>query len=299
MPKKISIIVPVFNDEKNIGTCIISLLNQDYLKKYYEIIIVDNNSTDDTKKIIKKFKNINYVIEKKPGASASRNKGLKITKGDIIAFTDSDCYVEKNWLKEIEKSLKKNDAVVGYSKGVNYNKVAEFVDDSYEELMKDFMENENLVRLDTRNCAVKKSVFEKVNSFDEQIKFNEDTEFSARVKEKDIQIAFNTDMIVNHVNPTNLFTVIKKARNRMNDSEKIIIKHRKEFIQKYFPDFINLSFKHRIFKKCYKIFIFRIIIKFILNFTLVILMILFYPFIFNKRISKRIFRLLKQLGSYC
>ena len=86
---KISVIVPVRNNEEMIGDCIESLLAQDYPKEDYEIIVVDNNSTDKTTDIIKKYP-VKYLHEEKTGRGIARNTAVKTAFGEIIAFTDSD-----------------------------------------------------------------------------------------------------------------------------------------------------------------------------------------------------------------
>ena len=93
----VSVIVPVYNRGEAIGKCIKSLLAQEYPKKKLEIIIVDNNSNDKTKDTIKKYP-VKYLLEKEKGSYAARNKGIEHAKGEIIAFTDSDCIADKQWV---------------------------------------------------------------------------------------------------------------------------------------------------------------------------------------------------------
>lgn len=96
----VSVIVPAYNSEKTIGKCIDSLLAQNYPKNKYEIIIVDNNSSDLTVDIIKKYP-VKIIYEKKyQSAYAARNAGIKVAQGSIIAFTDSDCAADKNWIRQ-------------------------------------------------------------------------------------------------------------------------------------------------------------------------------------------------------
>lgn len=101
---KVSVIVPVHNSSKYLKECIDSIINQTY--KDLEIIIIDDNSTDDSLKIIKAYKDkrIKLIcLDKNSGAAVSRNKGIDASTGSYICFIDSDDY----WYKEkIEKQIK-------------------------------------------------------------------------------------------------------------------------------------------------------------------------------------------------
>lgn len=103
---KVSVVVPAYNEEKYIAACIESLLNQE--EKPYEIIIVDNNSTDKTSEIVKKYP-VKIIKENRKGITFARNKGFNITTGDIIARTDADTKVQKDWIKKIKENFKDKD----------------------------------------------------------------------------------------------------------------------------------------------------------------------------------------------
>ena len=102
---QISVIVPFYNAEQYIRACITGLLSQDYPAEAYEIIMVDNNSTDTSAEIVKQHPRIILLTEKKQGAYAARNKGLAAARGALIAFTDPDCVPEKDWLQNIAATL--------------------------------------------------------------------------------------------------------------------------------------------------------------------------------------------------
>ena len=97
----ISVIIPVYNREKYIGRALRSILNQSINKSRYEIIVIDDASTDNSEKIIKKYsKEITLISNKKNlGLPASLNKGINNSKGRFIIRIDSDDYVHKDFLK--------------------------------------------------------------------------------------------------------------------------------------------------------------------------------------------------------
>jgi len=101
----VSVIVPAYNEEKNIARLIESLLDLDYPKEILEIIIIDNNSNDRTKEIIKQYP-VKLLEEKDIQSSyAARNKGIQNAKNEILAFVDSDCIATPQWVKEGVKVL--------------------------------------------------------------------------------------------------------------------------------------------------------------------------------------------------
>lgn len=105
---KYSFIVPVYNTSKYLKKCLDSLVKQTF--KDFEIIIVNDGSTDNSSNIISKYldtyKNIKVVNQKNEGLSMARNNGVKEANGEYLIFIDSDDYVEKNLLKEIDKEIK-------------------------------------------------------------------------------------------------------------------------------------------------------------------------------------------------
>lgn len=112
MKDKISIIVPVYNVAPYVDKCIYSLLNQTY--ENFEVIIVNDGSTDNSVEIIKKIigKDTRFIIYNKEngGISDARNYGIKRTTGNFVTFVDSDDYLDNDYLEYLYFLLKKYDA---------------------------------------------------------------------------------------------------------------------------------------------------------------------------------------------
>lgn len=106
---RFSVIVPAFNEEDYLGYTLESLLQQDYSGKY-EIIVVDNGSTDSTAKLAKSY-DVKVVYEEHPGVCWARQKGAKVAKGEILVSTDADTVFSKNWLSKIDNNFKKTDVI--------------------------------------------------------------------------------------------------------------------------------------------------------------------------------------------
>lgn len=99
---KLSVIIPVYNVEKYVGACIESLYIQNLSEKEFEIILINDGSTDNSLNIIQEFKklhtNITIIDQKNQGLSATRNNGIKLAKGEYILFVDSDDIIIENKL---------------------------------------------------------------------------------------------------------------------------------------------------------------------------------------------------------
>ena len=110
MPK-FSIIIPVYNVEKYIKKCLDSVFAQ--TEKDYEVIVVNDGTKDNSMDIVKNY-DVKIVNQKNQGLSEARNTGLKNAKGEYILFLDSDDYIEKDLLKELNKSIKNKPDLVRF-----------------------------------------------------------------------------------------------------------------------------------------------------------------------------------------
>lgn len=109
-PKAITIIIPVFNREKYISRCIRSLLNQNIGKNFFEIIVINDGSTDKTKFVLDMYKDDITLINNKKniGLPRSLNKGIRKSRSTYIVRVDSDDYVNENFLKILYLFLEEN-----------------------------------------------------------------------------------------------------------------------------------------------------------------------------------------------
>ena len=107
----ISFVIPVYNSDKYLGCCLDSILNQDIMQEEFEIICINDGSTDDSLKILDKYKQkhnnvIVKNIKENKGVCNARNLGINNARGDYIWFIDSDDYIEENCLKSIYEAIK-------------------------------------------------------------------------------------------------------------------------------------------------------------------------------------------------
>ncbi len=104
----ISVIVPAWNDSARLASCLTALTKQTMPRCMYEIIVIDNGSSDDTAAVAKSFAGAKVISEPKPGSYVARNAGLRLARGQIVAFTDSDCTPVADWLERGLAALRRH-----------------------------------------------------------------------------------------------------------------------------------------------------------------------------------------------
>lgn len=102
----ISVIVPTFNEEEGVEACLISLCDQTLPRDQYEIIVVDGNSKDKTREIAERYADKVFIQTSKKVGGA-RNDGAMVAKYDILATTDADCFLPRDWLEKVLKDFEK------------------------------------------------------------------------------------------------------------------------------------------------------------------------------------------------
>ena len=181
----VSVIVPVRNEEHLIAQCLRSLLDQDYPKDRLEVLVVDNDSTDRSRKIIRQFP-VQYLFEKKKGASAARNAGARAARGDLLAFTDSDCVVPSHWVSRLVSALNE-DSVDAAGGDTPVNSQGSLIGDylisrghySQKEFFSDASSSSPW--LITGNMIVRRSTFQSIGGFEETLLPGEDMDLSWRI----------------------------------------------------------------------------------------------------------------------
>lgn len=236
---RISIVIPVYNEEKNIRDTLNSIY--DNTMKPLEIIVVDGGSTDLTVKIINdEYKDVKLFYNEKRTAAAGRNIGIKKASGDIIAFTDGDCIVDKNWIESISSFFDKNDVDGMRGKVCNApprNRIDKYWGElAWEKLM--FFGNE-IINIDeknirivlvTANCAYTKKLLNEINGFNEWFGNNaEDVDLCWRAIEYGAKLKYNPEARIFSHNITTVCGVIKKSFRNGVSSSKLQKKYGSKF----------------------------------------------------------------------
>ena len=213
---KVSVIVPVWNDERRVVKCIKALKNQQFAPEAYEIIIIDNGSTDRTFEEIQGIEGITVLQELKPGSYAARNKGLSVAKGHYIAFTDSDCVPDKNWLASLIECAETQRDIGVVAGDVSFFKdEADEIDDAslaYESFFS--MNQEEYARKGvciTANWLSKKKTLLELGGFNAKLKSGGDHDMAKRLTNNGLSVVFCKQALVAHP-ARNKQEILKKRR---------------------------------------------------------------------------------------
>ncbi|MDJ0679755.1 MAG: glycosyltransferase family A protein [Xenococcaceae cyanobacterium MO_167.B52] len=203
MEQFISVIIPVFNDQKRLKSCLAALEKQTYPQDNYEVIVVDNGSDQSLESVIKEFSQAKLTYCAVPGSYAARNHGISLAQGEIIAFTDSDCIPNSNWLQAGVKHLSTTDncGLVAGKIEMFYRKpdcptAVELYDDVTFFNQKRYAQEQNYGA--TANVFTYKSVFEQVGLFNAQLKSGGDKEWGQRVAAQGYGVVYGEDSAIAH-----------------------------------------------------------------------------------------------------
>ncbi len=180
----ISVIIPVYNGAETIGPCLESLLQQSYPGQAYDIVVVENGSTDDTSGVVGQYP-VRLLHSGRRGPAAARNLGLANTRADIVAFTDADCVADANWLRELAAPYA--DPQVGgvggtilAHKSPRPNPVDLFCEQRAPLINFISGEDEFLPHLYTANASYRRSLLDKVGGFASELVTAEDVDLAWR-----------------------------------------------------------------------------------------------------------------------
>ena len=173
----ISIIIPTYNRASYIEEALDSIKKQTFTD--YEIIVVDDGSTDNTKEILDKYKGIRCIYLEHVGIAGARNTAVKAAKGKWIAFLDSDdLWKEDKLLKQVDYLHLHPDCRIVYTKFCNFNEISE---NELGERKKRLLQTDD-VSWYLPSALVDARLFDEVGMFDKKWESNDDTEWNFRLK---------------------------------------------------------------------------------------------------------------------
>jgi len=257
--KFISIIIPAYNSIRTMKKCVESILALNYPAAEYEAIIVDDGSTDGTPAVLEKYKdNLNLKIIRLPngGPSKARNIAIKQARGEFVAFTDSDCILDREWLNNLMKGFDTEGRVMGVGGdqlspvdetefGTQLNdflKLIGFISDYVKEysgvkpaVMRETEHNP------TCNVIYRKEIFEKAGFFSEDLWPGEDVELDYKIRKLGYTLIFNPAAIVFHYRPSGI-KGFSKMMFRYGKVQAILAKRYGFFRKIHYVPFLLLFF---------------------------------------------------------
>ena len=236
----VSVIVPAYNAESTLKLCLDAIASLDYPSEHLEVFLVDNGSTDATVQIASQY-NVTILHELEVQSSyAARNKGILASKGELLAFTDSDCIVTTGWLKQLVRFWA--DSRFGCFAG----EIEAYQPESLVEIFSDregilqqrgTLECPYLPYPQTANAAYRRSVFDKIGLFVPEMTSGGDADLAWRMqKELGLKIKLVQEALVYHKHRTSiegLYTQFKKYE------------YGKVFWKKHHPDYEMASVEQR------------------------------------------------------
>jgi len=291
LKKQITVIIPVYNASDLLEKCLISLKNQTC--NLFDVIVIDDGSIDkNVEKLSKQYFNV-IRLANNVGPAKARNIGIANAKTEVIAFTDSDCEVNIDWIENMIKIFNNPeiDAIMGK---VNIPQSG-YIGDSISCLGfpaggwpgYKFMYNigpDNISsHLSTCNCAVRRNIFNITGGFDEEFPTpgREDTEFSIRLIDNKYRIKYCDNVIVSHIPRTSIKSLIKMCINRGRGTyhlkQKISSRVMNYYIKLRYKTTL-LIFKKNFFSHRFPMIFFLTILSFICH---------YYGQIVEKRKSKK------------
>lgn len=181
-----SVVIPAYNEEKLLPLCLESLAQQKTVRKF-EVIVVNNNSTDTTEKVAKKFDSrlsLKVILEKKKGRGAARHAGFKHARGKIILSTDADTILPPNWIESTAQAFENQTIVAttnpsmiqdcSWTQNTFFNFLMPLGMRVYRRIFGHYW-------LSGFGSAIRKEIYQKSGGFDGELNAMEDIELSFRV----------------------------------------------------------------------------------------------------------------------
>jgi glycosyltransferase involved in cell wall biosynthesis len=228
-PPTVSVIIPVYQDQKGIDRCIDALTSQTYPRGLIDIIVIDNGSSPPIKLDGRHHGLARLISCDKPGAYAARNAGVGISKATYLAFTDADCVPEQDWVSSGVNALLAAEVptIVG---GHVYLVCADHPSavERYQQIV-GFMQKENIETRGfsaTANLFIRHQDFYQIGLFNEELRSAGDREWCWRAQGKGYKLIYEPKAIVSTQGRTTLRAAIRQARRVAGG--RLTLKNRKE-----------------------------------------------------------------------
>lgn len=199
---EVSVIIPVWNGEGQIGLCLDALSRQTLDGAKFEVIVVDNGSTDGTVPLVQVYSNVRLLIEEKPGAYSARNRALAEARGHYVTFTDADCIPEPDWLERALESVEAHPEAGVIAGEVTLFQAQESDSRTCAAYEQFFTLNQAAYAASghcaTANWTSRTELLRRLGGFDASLKSGGDFELASRIAAAGYPIVYCSDVVVRH-----------------------------------------------------------------------------------------------------
>ncbi|MEM6910821.1 MAG: glycosyltransferase [Verrucomicrobiota bacterium] len=228
---KVSLIVCTRNGAPTLAACLESLRQQSYPD--YEVIVVDDGSTDETSRILKGLRGIEVISQEPAGLSAARNEGAAAARGELLVYTDDDCVAPSFWLHELVSVLEREGAEVAGGPNVPFAPAAGLAGvvarapGNPAHVLLDDVEAEHLPGC---NLAVTKAAWGAIGGFDPQFRTaGDDVDFCWRLREAGYRLVFAGGAMVWHHRRGSLAGYLRQQIGYGRAEALLLAKHPERF----------------------------------------------------------------------
>ena len=233
----VSVIIPVRNNVAGLRTCLAALHQQTYPAEQFEIIVVDNASTEDIGVLKPEFPRVLFLSDSGPGSYSARNRGLKAAQGRVIAFTDSDCIPDPTWVENGVHAIATNGATIlggdvvflePEDRPLNACEILEIIASGLPNI-KHLIETRGFAP--TANVFTTRAFVDRVGEFDATLKSGGDTEWAHRAKAKGEKLAFADGVVVRHPRRSTFDALTLKYKRQVGGGVKLLRRKNPSFFK--------------------------------------------------------------------
>jgi len=244
----VSVLVPARNEARSVRACIGSLMAQDYPQEKYEVIVIDDSSSDSTPEIVRELQrqcsNLVFARNAGSGTADARNTGLSLARGKVIANFSAHTTAQSHYLTTVVKRLNESGSIIAgvgcrheipsddpfWAKvfGLAIRSPLGAMGTSYAQTDKEE------VRDSIAFTAYRKDIFDKIGPFDRDLSERDDAEFNSRLKEAGYQLLYTPAAVVFHRQPSSLVGFTREMVGYGIGRAKIIRRRPTSFRIRYF-----------------------------------------------------------------
>ena len=210
---RVSVIIPAYNASETIEACLSALWRQTVAQEIYEVIVVDDGSTDSTADLAKTA-GAQVIVQPNAGPATARNRGARTATGELLLFTDADCEPVPSWIKAFLDAF--DDEGIVAAKGTYLTRqrslTARFVQVEYEERYRITARAATVDSIDTYSAAYRRNVFVESGGFDPTFPFaaQEDVDLSFRLARKGYKMVFVPGAQVYHRHSSSPWAYVRR-----------------------------------------------------------------------------------------